>query len=229
MKTSNKLFISLLIIVFLAMLGSSMVLKSEFEKIDRNDPYYGYSQENLQPFKAVKIKGHYPWMVQLEHSEVFEIRTNNARKTQMDWKINGDTLEISLQHPDDQQTDQQNEYFYRRPVGVYIMAPQLSGIHSEGITCRISGLREEHLNIKTKGNKQSILLSESNVDRLFANIAQGGLLLLKADSRIGIAQVQVRDSSAFTAEYDVIDSLDLEVGNMAKVNLPGNLLKGLIP
>lgn len=229
MKTSNKLLISLCLVVFLAMLGSSMILKSEFEKIDRNDPYYGFSRESLQPFKAVKIKGHYPWLVQLQNSEEFEIRTNNASETRLDWKVNADTLEISIDYPDDKKQYQQNNPFYHNSVGIYITAPRLSGIQTEGISCKLSGWNEEEMMIDMQGRERGIMLTQSSIAHLSARVKKGGLILLETDNQIKHARVQVRDSSTFTVEHGALDSLDIQVDERAQIKLPGNLLKNLLP
>ena len=56
MKTSNKLIISLFALLFLAILGSAMVLKAEYDKIDQDDPFYGYTSEVVTGFSAVKLQ-----------------------------------------------------------------------------------------------------------------------------------------------------------------------------
>ncbi|MEK6477130.1 hypothetical protein WJR50_06335 [Catalinimonas sp. 4WD22] len=233
MKTSNKLILTLIAVIFLGILSSSLILKSEFEKLDRNDPLSGYSQGELPPFKAVKIIGNYPGLVELRAGDAYEIRMDEGTDGRTKWEIKGDTLEVSIQLMNPSENFPKYYYtFYGENAGVYITAPNLSALHAEGITCRLSGWKEAQMHFEVQGKEgvqRGVLLKESNVDQFSATVSEGSLLLLEASNKISRALVNIRDVSAFTAEYNALDSLEIQADETAQLNLPGYLLSRLIP
>lgn len=229
MKTSNKLLLTLITVLFLGILASSMVLKSEFEKIDRDNPFYGYAQETLEPFRAVKLSGNYPGLVQLQQGDAYELLTNDGSQAELAWEIKNDTLIISVQYPESKQRYNQTYAFYDNYAGVNIIAPSLSALDTDGITCRLSGWNERQMHLDMQGNKRGILLKESTIAQLSASISQGGMILLEENNKVERALLEVRDSSSFIAEYAAIDSLEMSLDPTAQVKLPGYLLSRLIP
>lgn len=224
MKTSNQLLIALLALVFIAIVATSMVLKAEYDKIDKDDPYYGYSLENPPSFRAVKLTGNFQELVQLQPGDAHEIRMHKSVKDEVQWKVQGDTLVVSFNFPVRQQSDFYNA-FYSRSARVYVMLPHLSSLNARGVTAKLTGWKQDSLELSMQGSKRGVLLAESTIDQLSATAMQGGLILLEAGNRVAEAQVVVRDSSSFTAKYDVIDSLDLRADPRAQVALPGSLLR----
>ncbi|MDF9794959.1 hypothetical protein OKW21_000222 [Catalinimonas alkaloidigena] len=229
MKTSNKLLFILVTVLFMGILASSMVLKSEFEKIDRDNPFYGYAQENLEPFTAVKLSGNYPHLVQLQQGDTYELLTTHDARPNLLWEVKDDTLVISIQYPESNSSYNQNYAFYDNHAGVNIIAPHLSALFTEGITCRLSGWDEAQMSIHMKGYQRGILLKENTIAQLSASIRQGGLVLLDENNKVELAKIEVRDSSTFTAGYAAIDSLNINVDQTAQVKLPGYLLSRLVP
>ena len=94
MKTSNILLTCLLAVMLLFIVGSNLVLKAEFDKIDRKDAFYGYKQETVKTFKYIKIQGKQIGITQIQPGKNYEIRFNKDRKL-FDWKVIGDTLEMT--------------------------------------------------------------------------------------------------------------------------------------
>ena len=226
MKTSNQLLVGLLAIFFIAIGATAMVLKAEFEKIDKGDPYYGYTLENPPPFRAVRLTGNFQDLVQLQPSDTYEIRMHKSVKDEVHWNVQHDTLVVSFDFP----TRQQPAFyyaFYDHQVRVYIMLPDLSSLTAQGITAKLTGWQQDSLQLMMQGTQRGLLLAESNIHQLSATATQGGFILLEADSKIAQAQVAVQDSSSFTAKYNVIDSLDLRMDSTAQVALPGSLLSKL--
>ena len=226
MKTSNQLLIGLLAVIFVAIAGTAMILKAEFEKIDKDDPFYGYTLENPPPFQAVKLEGNCQDLVQLQPSDTYEIRMNERTRDRVTWKMHGDTLVVSFDFPVRQQPDFYDA-FYSRSASVYIMLPHLSSLNTHGVTSKLTGWKEARLQLMMQGSWRGLLLTESNIGHLSASVAQGGFVLLEDDNRITQAQVAVRDSSSFTAKYHAIDSLDIQMDSTAQVALPGSLFSRL--
>ena len=226
MKTSNQLLIALLALIFVAIVATSMVLKAEYEKIDKDDPYYGYTLENPPPFKAVKLTGHFQELVQLQPSDAYEIRMHKSVKDEVQWNVQDDTLVVSFDFPVRQQPDFYYA-FYSRSARVYIMLPHLASLNTKGVTTKLTGWKQDRLALSMQGSERGLLLTESSIGQLSATATQGGLILLEAGNRVAKAQVVVQDSSAFTAKYGVIDSLDIQADPTAQVQLPGSMIRKL--
>ena len=228
MKTSNRLLLGLLAIIFVAIGATAMVLKAEFEKIDTDDPFYGYTLENPPPFRAVRLTGNYQALVQLQPGDEYAIRMNNYSKKGTTWDVSGDTLVVSFDFPTRQPPPDFHYAFYDRSASVYITLPYLSSLTAAGITTKLIGWQQDSLRLTTQGTQRGLLLTGSNLNQLVATTTQGGFTLLESDNEIVRAQVAVRDSSSFTAKYDVIDSLNLLADSTAQVELPGSLLRKVV-
>ena len=57
MKLSSRILLSMLIILIAGLLLSNIVLKKEYNKIDKGDLHWNYTTVLTQPFKYLKIDG----------------------------------------------------------------------------------------------------------------------------------------------------------------------------
>lgn len=228
MKTSNQLLIAFLAIIFIGIISTNMVLKSEFEKIDQQDPFYGYTRENVADFRAIKLQGTFQGLIQIMPGDSFEIRVGRHGKGGMQWEVSNDTLTLS--HPSFTLPQWLNtEQVFHRVPDFYIMTPQLDAVYTRGIICKLSGWQLEKLQLTQEGSKSGITLASSSIADLEVKVSQGSLLHLEKDNRIQQAQMYIRDSSTLLTQQQSIDSLDLQVDSTAYVKLPGNLFSKLIP
>ncbi|MEQ9440179.1 MAG: hypothetical protein RIG62_14090 [Cyclobacteriaceae bacterium] len=228
MKTSNKLIISLLALLFLAILGSAMVLKAEYDKIDQNDPFYGYTSEVVTGFSAVKLQNQYLELVQVQEGDKFEIKKRNAHDN-VQWAVQDDTLVLTFPQMKLPPYYSFASIITRELPGVYIITPQLGSVHSQGIICKLKGWQQSNLQLVTEGETGGILLAGNTIEHLSASVALGSTLRINADNQVGQAQVAVRDSSAFVTEYNAIDSLKIGADATARIQLPGSLYSQLAP
>ncbi len=226
MKTSNQLLLTLFVVLLLVIIGSAMVLKTEYEKIDRKDPFYGYTKEASQPFHTVQLQGNHPELIQLQPGDNFEIRVGNSIQDLVSWKVQGDTLTLSYFYPEERNRHPESFAFFGKPV-VYILAPQLSVVKAEGITCQLSGWKAKDLTLQQTGAQRGMLLTENALENVSATLAQGSLIQIEASNQIQKLQAQVNDSSTLMAKYGVIDSLQLRADSTAQVSLPGSMLHTL--
>ena len=122
MKTSNRLLIGLIIIIFAAIFGTATVLKGEYEKIDKDDPYYGYTSDTLSDFSAIRIEGKYPGLIQIQQADKYEIKRTGPTAAEFQWNIRNDTLVLT--HPATELPERfVAEYVLTDRPNVYIMAP----------------------------------------------------------------------------------------------------------
>jgi|GEM_PF-786301 len=220
MKTSNILLIGLLVVTLLFGMGSNLVLKSEFEKVNKGDTYAGYRKEPLKPFKYVSLGGKAFGYTQIEPGKDFEMRTT-ANPRILEWKIENDTLKLNYKKDWNDEGYGAINPFWGRPVA-YILAPNLSGIESKGVRTMVSGWNSQELVLRQQG--QRMLMVNNKIANLSLQIDAQGYIEINQKNKIGTANVLVKDSSNFITE-NVFKSFNIQVDSAARVSLPGNLLK----
>ena len=80
MKPSSKILLAMLILLVSGLLMSNMVLKKEYNRIDKSDLYWNYTSVFSQPFKYLKIDGGNDTRIAFEQSKNYSVRVLN------DWK-----------------------------------------------------------------------------------------------------------------------------------------------
>ena len=226
MKTSNILLLALLAFVFLSMIRYDLGLKKTFDCIDRTDPYYGFSHDTLPPFKYIKLTGKQFGMVQILPGKNCEMRKQPVSgfpyHAGLEWKVVGDTLYVD-HSLDIARYPYGDGYTFGRNTYLYIMAPALSGIQSDGIVTSIKGLQGGEFSVRQTG--EGIRLMDNVFDQLSIEAHAGGFVEMKGKNQIGAATIQVRDSSTLIVDKDVFKTLQIQVDSSAHLNLPGSLLK----
>lgn len=226
MKTSNLLLLALLAFIFISMIGYDLGLKKNFDRIDRTDPYYGYSHDTLPPFKYIKLTGKQFGMVQILPGKIFEMRKQDMRgfpsNPGLEWKVANDTLFID-HSLDIERYPFGNGYTFGRNTYLYIMAPALSGVQSDGIVTTVKDWKEGTLSVRQTG--EAMRLMDNIFNQLILEAHAGGYVEIKGNNQIGAAMMQVRDSSTLIVEKDVFKSLQIQADSSAHLNLPGSLLK----
>jgi hypothetical protein len=226
MKTSNLLLLALLAFVFISMIGYDLGLKKNFDRIDRTDPYYGYSHDTLPPFKYIKLTGKQFGMVQILPGKIFEMRKQPLSgfpyHAGLVWKVANDTLIID-HSLDIERYPYGNGYTFGRNTYLYIMAPALSGVQSDGIVTSVNRWKEGTLSVRQTG--EGILLTDNTFDQLSIEAHAGGYVEIKGNNHIGAATIQVRDSSTLIMEKDVFKILEVQLDSTTHINLPGSLLR----
>ena len=220
MKTSNILLIGLLVVTLLFGMGSNLVLKGEFEKINKNDLYSGYRKESLKPFKYVTLGGKPFGYAQIQPGQNFEIRTKANPKI-LDWKIEKDTLKLNYKKDWKDDGYSPPDPFWGPPV-IYILAPEISMIESNNVRTKVSGWDNQDLVVRQKGERMRMI--NNKIANLSVQINSQGHVEIDQKNDIGTANVFVKDSSNFSTE-NVFKSFNIQVDSAARVSLPGNLLK----
>ncbi|MCF2487420.1 hypothetical protein [Dyadobacter sp. CY347] len=223
MKTSNILIIIMLSLFLSAMVASNLVLKKEFDKIDRKDPYSGYTKHSLQPFHYVKLQGVGFGVTEVSQGKDFEIKFVVDRKF-LDWKVINDTLTVNYKKdfPEGGQSPQQ---IVHTLPSVYIFVPALKGLESNTINCKIKNMKQESLTVKQIGG--AMVMLENQISDLRADFVSGAIVTTYRENEFGNSKITVQDSSTFQVDSNVFKSLDLQVGDSAHVKVPGSLLKKL--
>lgn len=228
MKTSNVLLISLISFVFLAMIGVNISIKAKLEKIDLNDRFSGYSRHLLKSFKHIKLKGEPFGSIQIQPGDTFEIRKEEkdqlGQTMILEWQQNGDTLIVSQQMEEGAREIPYTPdgYVFRKPH-MYIIAPEVVSLGSQGITSRVSHWPSGKLSVTQHG--KAVLLSDNRFDEVVIDATNGGYVAIDKKNRLGSTIIELRDSSELRIEKDVVGQLTLRADSTTTVSLPGGLLR----
>lgn len=223
MKTSNILLAVALSVFFLVTLSSNFVLKNQFDKIDKDDKFYGFSKHQVGAFKYLHLKGRGFALTEIQQGPTAEIRMITLPQY-LEWAHSGDTLVVTYK------ADWKQGYLPRDAFGslpsVYIIAPKLEAIISDSIRTRIKDYKFEDLIVEQKGN--SLMLANSTVNNFKATISRSGYVLLNPQSRIEMADIDIRDNSTFNAEKDIFGDINTLIDSSAYISLPGSMLKKMM-
>ena len=77
MKLSSRILLSLLIIIVAGLLLSNIVLKKEYNKIDKSDLHWNYTDVLTQHFKYLKIEGGNNTKIAFEQNKNCSVRVLN--------------------------------------------------------------------------------------------------------------------------------------------------------
>lgn len=227
MKKSNKLLLSLAIFTFVAILGSNLILKAEYEKFDFNDIFYGYAKASVPPFSVVKIKGNYAGLVQMQPSRDFEIRIQDASENDVEWQVYGDTLEL-FYHRVGNVHHYNPEYAFTFSPAAFVMAPSLRAVFVVDGAVKISGFEQDKLTTQQSGPKSGLLLTNNTFTSLESKVNGGGYLKITAQNQIRHAQLNMLDTSSLDLGKDIISSLNITADSNASVKIPGALFERVI-
>lgn len=221
MKTSHILFLSTLSLFIAFTLGINWILKGEFEKIDKTDPYVGFSSHPLKPFKYVKLHG--------TGFGLTEIRTDKAPELKMtiepkflDWKVSNDTLTIFYKD-DWKRNNMVIGADYESRPSIYVFTPELAGITSDQIRSRVMGAKTPHLDIHQNGD--GMLIMRSEIPEIKADIKHNGYLRLHASNNPMNVDIQVADSSSFQSDRDIFKRFNASIDSTAHLTVPGSVIK----
>lgn len=223
MKTSNILLSVVFTMVLIAIVGSNLVLKAEYDKIDKNDPLYGYKTEAVQPFKYVRLEGKAFGLTQIHPGKKFEISALPERRL-LDWKVTGDTLIFTYKRDWELFVPFSEDNLIAAP-SIYITAPEIKGIMSKNVPFRIQNWKSTEMSVWQEGG--ALQLNGNHIENLKTQVSSGGILVFQSKNSFGNAEVQVRDSSSFKIEKNNFKSLKASVDSSAHINVPGGMIRSI--
>ncbi len=226
MKTSNILLLSLLAFVLLSMVGANLSLKQQFDSIDWSNPYRGYTRDSLPAFKYLKITGIPSRYVAIESGETFEIWKANKENQQftLGWELHGDTL-VVVQKEEPSDFSYNSESIFEWSPDAYIKVPDIEGIYSSS-RLRITGLKGSSLDVFQEGSK--MLFNQNALDSLRILGTSNSFLTLDSTNQIGVASIQMRNTSSLIIEKNAVKSLHLQADSITQIRVPGYLLRNKV-
>ncbi len=226
MKTSNKLLIAVLALTFTGILCTSLILRATYNNIGTDLTFYGYSNEDVPPFKAIRLAGPYHGVVQVQPSDSFALRINQQKREQISWKVDQDTLILQFQRQE-QERDVPPQYILAQTPNVYIMAPAVSQVQARQTFCKLTGWHVQQISVQQTGEYSYVLFTEGSLGMLSASLTQGATLHLDEKTQVAQAIITVKDSSTLIADQKQASNLDIKADPAASVRLKGALFNQL--
>jgi hypothetical protein len=155
MKLSSRILLSMLVILVTSLLLSNIVLRKEYNKIDKGDLYWNYTTVFNQPFKYLKIDGGNDTRIAFEQNKNFSVRILN------DWErfhpplvqsfVKNDTLFIKFIY----KTDNPGEKGWMRSANlVRIFSPELMSVEGFNTNFEMYKLKQKSIAVNMSGKSK---------------------------------------------------------------------------
>jgi hypothetical protein len=155
MKLSSRILLSMLVILVAGLLLSNIVLKKEYNKIDKGDLYWNYTTVLSQPFKYLKIEGGNDTRIAFEQNKNFSVRILN------DWERNHPPLVQSLVKNDTlfikfiYKSNNPGEKIWMRSANlVRIFSPELLSVEGFNTNFEMYKLKQKSIAVNMSGRSK---------------------------------------------------------------------------
>lgn len=152
MKFTSKILLALLIILIAGVLSSNMILKNEYDKVDKTDIYWTYEKVLQQPFRYLKIDGGNITKIVFEQSPKYSVRVLQEWKRyhagEIKAHVNHDTLYINF---DFVPSNQYEKYWVKATACVRIFSPQLLSVDGYNTNFEMDKLKQKSINVNLAG------------------------------------------------------------------------------
>jgi hypothetical protein len=235
MKLSNTILLVSLLTGVAGLFGSNYVMKKEFDKIDKTDPYWTYKKVEEKPFKHLVINGgniSNIFFEQSPHSFVKVMKNwRGANDGSIKTRISNDTLYLTFEN---RFADIYEKYWLREVVPVRISTPSLISAEGSNTKLVIDKFNQPTLKIELNGDsKIQVNCFRTHFDKIEVDQKDSSLVaftvskeLFLPDS-ININKVVAKGSgtSLLNLRTATIDSLQLNLTDAAAIALSGYSLK----
>ncbi|MEP6926783.1 MAG: hypothetical protein ABI834_04060 [Ginsengibacter sp.] len=172
MKLSSKILLAMLVILIAGMLSSNIILKKEYEKLDKSDLYWTYRKVIQQPFKYLKIKGGNITSIAFEQSRDCSVRILEewARYHNGSIKavVKNDTLFIDFNFIPGNTFE---KYWMRTITAVRIFSPQLLYVDCFDTRLEMFKMKQKSYNVSIAG-RSSFEVESMQPDLDSLNVSQ---------------------------------------------------------
>ncbi|MDQ2864569.1 MAG: hypothetical protein M3R50_13170 [Bacteroidota bacterium] len=152
MKFTSKVLLALLVVLIGGLLSSNIILKREYDKVDKTDIYWNYEKVLQQPFKYLKITGGNGTKIAFEQSAKFSVRVLQEWKRwhngELKAHVNNDTLVINF---DFIPSNLYEKSWMKDITAVRIFAPQLLSIDGFNTNFEMFKLKQKSISVNMSG------------------------------------------------------------------------------
>jgi len=155
MKFTSKVLLALAVILIGALLSSNIILKKEYDKVDKSDIYWNYEKVLQQPFKYLKITGGNGTRIAFEQSKNCSVRILQEWERYHGGKIKAhvtnDTLYINFDFVPPTPYD---IFYIQRTTTVRIFSPELLSVEGFNTYFEMYKLKQKSINVNITGRSK---------------------------------------------------------------------------
>jgi hypothetical protein len=155
MKLTSKVLLVLLLLLIVELVSSNIILKKEYDKMDKSDIYWTYEKVLQQPFKYLKITGGNGTRIAFEQS------TKSSVRILQEWKryhhgeikahVANDTLYINF---DFTPANLYEKFWMQNITAVRIFSPELLSVEGYNTNFEMYKLKQKSINVNLSGKSQ---------------------------------------------------------------------------
>ncbi|HEY4936851.1 MAG TPA: hypothetical protein VII44_09740 [Puia sp.] len=155
MKLSIKILVGMFVVFIVGLLASNIILKGEYDKVDKSDLYWTYRKILEQPFKYLKIEGGNITHIAFEQSLNSSVRVSNnwLRENEgvVKASVKNDTLFILFNYAG-KTMDEKGWWKYITPVRIF--SPELMAVEGFDTNLEMFKLNQKSINVSMSGKSK---------------------------------------------------------------------------
>ncbi len=155
MKFTSKILLGILILVIGELLCSNIILKKEYDKIDKTDIYWTYENVLSQPFKYLKITGGNGTRIAFEQSPKYSVRILQEWKRyhggEIKAHVTNDTLYIDF---DFVPANIYDKFWMKGITAVRIFSPELLSVDGFNTNFEMNKMKQKSINVNITGRSK---------------------------------------------------------------------------
>lgn len=152
MKLTSKILLVLLIVLIGGLLSSNIILKKEYNKVDKSDIYWTYEKVLEQQFKYLKITGGNITRIAFEQSPNYSVRILQEWKRyhggEIKLHVTNDTLYINF---DFIPANLYEDFWMKNTTSVRIFSPELLSVEGYNTNFEMFKLKQKSINVNISG------------------------------------------------------------------------------
>jgi len=155
MKFTSKILLTLLIVLIGGLLSSNIILKKEYDKVDKTDIYWTYENVLQQPFKYLKITGGNGTKIAFEQSPKYSVRILQEWKRYHGGEIKTHVINDTLFINFDFIPENLYEKFWMQGItAVRIFSPDLLSVDGFNTNLEMFKLKQKSMNVSITGKSR---------------------------------------------------------------------------
>jgi hypothetical protein len=155
MKLTVKILVGMFVVFIAGLLASNIILKREYDKVDKSDLYWTYRKVLEQPFKYLKVEGGNITHIAFEQSPNYSVRILNnwlrGNEGVVKTSIKNDTLFILFNYAD-KTMDEKRYWKYITPVRIF--SPRLEAVEGYNTNLEMFKLNQKSISVNMSGRSK---------------------------------------------------------------------------
>ncbi|MEP6845684.1 MAG: hypothetical protein ABI861_06760 [Panacibacter sp.] len=152
MKLTAKILLVMLMLFTTGLFASNMILKSEYDKLDKSNTYWTYGKILEQPFKYLKIEGGNITNIVFEPGKKSSVNVfkdwNGYRESKVKASVKNDTLHLNFPNT---YKDVYEKDWLKWNTMVHIISPELLSVEGFDTKLEMFKMKQKNINVSMSG------------------------------------------------------------------------------